>query len=264
MADTQERITQILEILKIRTTTTVRELSVALGVSEMTIRRDLARLASENYVKLFHGGVRYNRASVATQSLEEEADNFYLLSNEENMMVNQKQRIAKKAASLIQPNDVILLDTGSTTELVSEYIPTDIPVTVVCYTFNIMLRVYRRNSLKLILGGGYFHPNNMMFESSENVQLIKRNRVNKAFLSARGVSERLGVTTAEQTEINLKQAALQVSQERILLVDSSKFGKVYSAYYAELKDFTTVITDDGISQEYQKLIADLGLKLLLV
>ncbi len=264
MADMQGRIPQILEILKIHSSTTVRELSVALGVSEMTVRRDLARLASENYVKLFHGGVKYNRASVATQPLEEEGDKAYLLSNEENMMVTEKQRIARAAASLVQPNDVILLDTGSTTELVGEYIPTDIPLTVICYTFNIMLRVYRRNSMKVILGGGYFHPNNMMFESSENVELIKRSRVNKAFLSARGVSERLGITTAEETEINLKRAALQVSQERILLVDSSKFGKVYSAYYAELKDFTTVITDVGVSMEYQKLVTDLGLKLLIV
>jgi DeoR family deoxyribose operon repressor len=264
MTDMRGRRTQILEILKIHSSTTVRELSVALGVSEMTVRRDLERLASENYVKLFHGGVKYNRASIATQPIEGEVDNFYLLSNEENMMVNEKQRIARKAASLIQPNDVILLDTGSTTELVGEYIPTDIPLTVICYTFNVMLRVYRRNSLKLILGGGYFHTNNMMFESSENVELIKRSRVNKAFLSARGVSERLGVTTAEETEITLKRAALQVSQERILLVDSSKFGKVYSAYYAELKDFTTVITDAGIPEAYQNLVKELGLKLLIV
>ena len=114
------------------------------------------------------------------------------------------------------------------------------------------------------MGGGYFHSNNMMFESSENVDLIKRTRVNKAFFSARGVSEPLGVTTADESEVSLKRAAMQVSQERILLIDSSKFGKVSSAYYAELKDFTTVITDAGAPEDYRKLIKDLGLKLLIV
>jgi DeoR family deoxyribose operon repressor len=127
-----------------------------------------------------------------------------------------------------------------------------------------MLRLYRRNNIKLVMGGGSFHANNMMLESSQNVELIKRNRVNKAFFSARGVSERLGVTTAEEIETNVKQAGLQVSQERILLVDSSKFGKVYSAYYAELSDFTAVITDSGIPEDYFKLIQSLGLKLMIV
>jgi DeoR family deoxyribose operon repressor len=243
---------------------TVRELAAAVGVSEMTIRRDLAQLAADNYVKLFHGGVKYNRASIGAQAIEAEIDNFYVLTNEKNLMVAQKQRIAEKAASLIQPNDVIFLDTGTTTDLVGEYIPADTPLTVICYTFNVMLRLYRRNNIKLVMGGGSFHANNMMLESSQNVELIKRNRVNKAFFSARGVSERLGVTTAEEIETNVKQAGLQVSQERILLVDSSKFGKVYSAYYAELSDFTAVITDSGIPEDYFKLIQSLGLKLMIV
>ncbi len=262
MNEMSKRFTRIMEILKIQNTMTVKELSASLGVSEMTVRRDLSRLASENYVKLFHGGVKFNQGSIATQQIEE--DGFYILSNEESMMVEEKQQIARKAASLIQPNDVILLDTGSTTELVGEYLPFDVPLTVICYAFNIMLRVYRRNNLKLILGGGFFHANNMMLESSENVELIRRSRVNKAFFSARGVSEPLGVTTADESEVNLKRAAIQVSQERILLVDSSKFGKVSSAYYAELKDFTMVITDAGAPEDYQKLISDLGLKLLIV
>ena len=230
----------------------------------MTIRRDLALLASDNYVKLFHGGVKYNRASIAAKAIEAKIDNFYVLTDEKNLMVAQKQRIAEKAASLIQPNDVIFLDTGTTTDLVGEYIPADTPLTVICYTFNVMLRLYRRNNIKLVMGGGSFHANNMMLESSQNVELIKRNRVNKAFFSARGVSERLGVTTAEAIETNVKQAGLQVSQERILLVDSSKFGKVYSAYYAELSDFTVVITDSGIPEDYLRLIQSLGLKLIIV
>jgi DeoR family deoxyribose operon repressor len=262
MKEIKGRFAQILEILKVHSSTTVKELSASLGVSEMTVRRDLARLASENYVKLFHGGVRFNSGSIATKRIEE--DKRYMLSDEENMMVDEKQRIARKAASLIQPNDVIFLDTGSTAELVCEYLPPDLPLMVICYTLNVMLRVYRRNNLKLILAGGYFHSNNMMFESSENVDLIRRSRVNKAFLSARGVSEPLGVTTADESEVNLKRAAIQVSQERILLVDSSKFDKVSSAYYAELKDFTMIVTDGRAPEEYRKLFNDLGLKMLIV
>ena len=147
MKEIHGRFAQILEILKIQNSTTIKELSVSLGVSEMTVRRDLSRLASENYVKLFHGGVKFNRGSIATQRIEE--DGFYILSNEENMMVEEKQQIARRAASLVQANDVILLDTGSTTELVGEYLSSDVPLTVACYVLNVISSCVQAKQLEI-------------------------------------------------------------------------------------------------------------------
>ena len=96
------------------------------------------------------------------------------------------------------------------------------------------------------------------------VELIKKMRINKAFISAAGIDEKLGVTCANHYEVETKRAVMQSSDTKILLSDSSKFGKVKIAYFADLKDFDLVITDTGLDPYYQDMIKDLGLKLFLV
>jgi DeoR family transcriptional regulator, deoxyribose operon repressor len=103
-----------------------------------------------------------------------------------------------------------------------------------------------------------------MFECAQSVDLIRQNRANKAFISARGVSEKFGVTTSNRYETDIKRAAIDSSQERILLVDSSKMGKVRPVYFAELKEFDSVITDDGISADFAEIIRAQGITLHIV
>jgi DeoR family deoxyribose operon repressor len=163
---------------------------------------------------------------------------------------------------MIEPDDIIIIDTGSTTEYIAKYLPDDIPITVLCYTLNVLLEVFKKKNCRPIFSGGFFHDNTYMFESPEGVTLIKRSRVNKAFLSASGISHRLGVTCANYYELETKKAALQSSQSRYLVSDASKFGRVRSTYFAELTDFDAVITDKSLPSDYEKLILDQELKLI--
>jgi DeoR family deoxyribose operon repressor len=103
-----------------------------------------------------------------------------------------------------------------------------------------------------------------MFESEEGASLIKKTKINKAFMAARGVTDAVGITTAEPYEINVKRAALSVSEQKILLVDSSKFGKAWYAKYADLTEMDIIITDSDIKEEYEKMILDKGIKLIVV
>ena len=116
----------------------------------------------------------------------------------------------------------------------------------------------------MIFAGGYYHDNSSMFESPEGVALINRNRANKGFFAAGGVSEKLGVTNSNPYAVDIKQAALASSLTKILLVDSTKFEDIKPAHYAEISDFDIVITDDGISEDYFNLIGSLGLELHVV
>lgn len=102
-----------------------------------------------------------------------------------------------------------------------------------------------------------------MFESPEGISLIKKTRATKVFVSAAGVHENLGVTCSNNYEVLTKQAIINSSLEKILLVDSSKFGVVKSAYFADLDDFDTIITDDGISNEWKEIIHTKGIKLII-
>ncbi len=102
----------------------------------MTIRRDLTILAKENTVKLFHGGAIYNYTSKINQKRD---NSIYNLPNEEATRINEKRRIAEKAVSLIQQDDIIIIDSGSTTELMGDFIQVSNPSTIVLlcneYTF---------------------------------------------------------------------------------------------------------------------------------
>jgi len=103
-----------------------------------------------------------------------------------------------------------------------------------------------------------------MFESAVGVQLINENRANKAFISAGGISEKLGITTPFRYEVKTKRAAIETSQTKILIVDSSKFGKIEGAYFAELNEFDVIITDRAVESYYADLIRDTGIELHLV
>jgi len=90
---------------------------------------------------------------------------------------------------------------------------------------------------------------------------VRRYRANKAFVSAGGVSETLGVTCVDAAEAELKKAAIQSAQSRILLVDSSKLGRVTPSWFASLADFDAIVTDPGISLEYVEIARSLGIAL---
>ncbi len=252
------RRSDLLNLLKDEGFVTIREMASRAGVTEMTIRRDLQQLDSEQLVRLLPGGV------ILRSALAVEKEQPYSLISESCVNQEAKKRIGKKAAELVEANDLIIIDSGTTTEYLARNIPDDMPLTVMCNTLNILLEVHRRKSCKIILAGGYYHENTMMFDSSEGLELIRRVRAQKAFIGATGVSDRLGVTCSNQIEPNVKRAIIGSSVEKILMVDSNKFGLVKSSYFAELDEFDTVITDSGIPPAYHDLIERLGKRLIVV
>ncbi len=257
-----KRLDEILQILKHKNAESIKRLSEALDVSQMTIRRDIRLLAERNLVESFHGGAIYNEDGAADG--HESPDHHYHLPTEGKRRQSEKARIARKAAALIEPDDIIIIDSGSTTERLATFLPSDFPVTVLCYTLNVLVEIYKKPNCTIIFPGGYFHPGTLLFESHDGAELIKRNRANKGFFAAGGVSPGLGVTCSSPYAVPNKRAAIDSSLCRILLADSSKFGKVRAAHYAELSEFTTVITDSGISEEQQDLIRELDIELIIV
>lgn len=254
-----QRIKDIINILRSKNVANIKELTRKLNVSEMTIRRDLNLLSQDNIVKLIPGGAIF-KPSIA---LEEE-DEKYLITHEETRRIREKMRIGQRAASLIEPNDTVIIDVGSTSEYLAKFMREDIPVTIICYALNILVEIYRKKNCNPIFAGGYFHENTLMFESQEGISLIRRTRADKAFMSAAGVHSELGVTCANPYELETKKATMGSSKTRILLADSSKFGKTKIAYFADLREFDMVITDDEINDEYRHVILDLGIELVVV
>jgi len=242
--------------LRLRNMVNIRELTQKFHVSEMTVRRDLGVLASENLVDLIPGGAILKRP--------EDSGGRYMVTNEESVRTIEKLKIGQRAVSLIEPGETIILDIGTTTEYMAKFIREDAPITVLCYTLNSLVEVYKKKNCSIIFAGGYYHTQTMMFESPEGIELIKRTRADKAFVSAAGVHRELGVTTVYPHELQAKKTILNSAKSRILVVDSSKFGKTKSVYFAALSDFQTIITDNGIPDDYAAFIRELGVELLVV
>ena len=242
MSKKVQRQNELVRIIEAQGMLPVKTIASMLNVSEMTVRRDIEALGEES------GSVlnEYN----LLQALEN--------SNE------QKDRIGKKAASLIEPNDVIIIDTGSTTARILPYVPADKNLTVVCYNANVLMELRYKPGIRLLFCGGVYHPNTEMFESPEGIQFIERTRANKVFLSAAGVHAELGVTCANSHEVPTKNAVIKSSSERILVADSDKFGQVKSSYFCELDDVGTVVTDKNLSQEWEEFLKQKGIQVHLV
>jgi len=241
MSRKTDRSDEIIEILRQDGSAEISELAFKLSVTSMTVRRDLAELARDGLVRVYHG--------VAVPVRPRDAySHDYLLSQAEAQNVEEKTRIARKAASLVEAGDILIIDAGSTAALTAGFIPKDMPVKIICFSLNVFLRSLGKKNTDVILAGGLYHDTSRVFESTDSIELIKRYRATKAFISASGVREDLGVTCSNPFEIAIKKAALQSSLQKILISDASKFGKITSCFFAGLEEFDTVITDSSISE----------------
>ena len=106
-----------------------------------------------------------------------------------------------------------------------------------------------------------WHPASASFSSDENLDLIRKIGINKAFISAAGVDVARGVSCVQFHEVAVKQAAMARSVAKYLVVDSSKFGQVKPAFFGNVDDFDGIVTDEGIHREFA---ADSKLKKRLI
>ncbi|TVQ39716.1 MAG: DeoR/GlpR transcriptional regulator [Spirochaetaceae bacterium] len=254
----QQRLNRIIEMLQRENGLPIQTLSRHLGVSHMTVRRDLEQLVEQNQVKLIHGGV-----ILVPGSDQQNGQSPYSLNTAETVRIEEKRRIGVLASGLIEPQDTLIIDSGSTTEFLARSVPADMRLTIICYALNIISATARLEQCRQVFAGGVMHENTLMFESPEGIQLVKRHRATKAFLSAAGVHADFGVTCLNAYERATKQAAIESSEQKILLVDSSKFGLIRSDYFAELGDFDAVVTDGAVSQEYVTQMEELGIQVHL-
>lgn len=253
------RASRIIEILKEKKGSSVKELATLLNVSEMTIRRDLSLLEKEKHIKNVLGVAIYDGEETGLSATEE-----YELNNQKVLRETEKMRIGQAAAQLIHDEDIIIIDNGTTTEMLARYLPDDVKITALFYSINILMALKDKSNIDMIFTGGYFRPNTQMFESPEGMEIIKKTRATKVFLSAAGVHKELGVTCANDYELLTKKASMQSAHQKILLVDSTKFDTIKAAYFAEIVHIHTIITDTGISKEWVDYIKSLGIELICV
>ena len=259
MGNKNARLNELLDILQARGMVSVKALATELKVSEMTIRRDLKALEGADIAKNIGGSIVYNPAHSVLRINKE-----YNLVLETEYQNEEKAAIGKFAATLIQPEETIILDTGTTTVHIAHELPAHQNLSVLCYNTNILAELLRLPNIKPLLAGGYYRPNTQMFESPQGIDFIRSIRVQKAFISAAGIHEGLGVTCVNSYEVETKKAVLKSALQKILVADASKFGTVHSSYFCDLDAFDVIITNRSLAPEWVDIIHRHKIELHLV
>jgi DeoR family transcriptional regulator, fructose operon transcriptional repressor len=232
---TKERIKRIVEILKENEIISVKELSLLLNVSTMTINRDLKFLESNNFLSRFHGG-----AELKKNNIEE------ILFNERmNSHLDEKKKIAIKAVTFIQDNDSIILD-GSTTSIIlsKELSKKNLSnLTVITNSHYIIDELKTMKDICLISTGGEYLNKFGSLIGNYALMILSRIRANKIFFSVGGVSIEEGLTDANLAEIKIKNQMFEIVREKTLLVASHKFNKVLTHQVAPLDIVDRIITE---------------------
>lgn len=231
----QMRLTRLAELISDRVSLHVRDAAEILGVSEMTIRRDVR---SNGELFGFLGGYIVQKAQSGARTP-------YDLGSAADLNGNEKREVCRRCLTYIQPQDTIFVDCGTTLVHLIDLLPNDIEITLVCYALNIADRAVRKPNINVVLVGGKYHPLTASFSALGSENLFAELAITTGFFSAAGFDPDLGATCANFHETASKKAAIVSSQQKILVIDSSKIGKVQPARYANSSEFNLILTEKG-------------------
>lgn len=252
----KKRLKYLENLLNQKVELSVKEIAEQLQVSDMTVRRDLDELEEQGVIRRTHGGAIHLDPSSHVKEP-------YIPGEQTTKNAREKSLIGLRAASLIQPHETIFLDSGTTTPYIAKHLDSQLPITVLCYTITNLLELYPRDHVNLILLGGYFHRDSNIFHSIENQALIGNTRADKAFISTGGFDPQLGLTTYFYNEADIKREMIRSARQIILVTDSTKFGQISVTHFADLSEIDTIITDNGVSDEYRETLAERGIELII-
>jgi DeoR/GlpR family transcriptional regulator of sugar metabolism len=241
-----ERKQRILKLIQQDSRVSVAELASFFGVSKASIRRDLNELHHAGLLQRTYGGaLKLNSTS------SEMPFSMREVSHRE-----EKTRIGEFAAQLVQPGETIFVDGGTTTECMLPYLADRPNLTVVTYGLNIAARLAGYEQITVIVIGGTLHHRSLTTGGILALESLHTYgmRFHHTFLAASGISVEGGITNASFEEIPMKRRAIEVAQQTILLVDSSKVGVVAAGLIAPVQKIHRLITDvKAPAQEVERL-----------
>ncbi|HEX7544499.1 MAG TPA: DeoR/GlpR family DNA-binding transcription regulator [Candidatus Limnocylindrales bacterium] len=252
----RQRQTQILERVREEGAVRVADLVRSLGVSDMTIRRDLEVLHERGLIEKVHGGA----TAIEGSSLFEPG--FTVKST---LMQSEKALIAGTAAGLVTPGTAIAISAGTTTFALARRL-TDVPgLTVLTNSVPVADVLYRdgRPDQTVILSGGVRTPSDALVGPFA-VEVIRSLHVDTVFMGSHGMDYRTGLTTPNILEAETNRALIEAGRRLIVLADHTKWGIIGISSVARLEDADTIITDSGLDQGARGQLASVVRRLMLV
>lgn len=232
----------------------VSELSESLGISPITIRKDLDHLEAQGLAQRTHGGALSPQGStILDPSLKEK----------EHHQIKEKQRIAAAAVKLVKNGQCILLDSGSTVTTIARALREFSNLTIVTNAVNIAGELSDTN-FEIILTGGTLRKNSFSLVGPMAEDMLSQIRADILFLAVDGFDPKIGITTPNVLESRVNRAMVKASRKIVAVCDSTKFNRSSMALIVPPTSIHTVITDDQISEASADALRSAGIELIIV
>jgi DeoR family fructose operon transcriptional repressor len=247
-----ERHRRIEGILRERRIVRVSTLSEQIGVSEVTIRRDLEALERRGILERTHGG------AVLTQRMRAEPAYVEAISSNPEA----KRRIAQAAADLVDAGDTLYLNGGTTTLQVFRHLRAP-GLKVITNHVGIALESAEHDFDLLLVGGHYRAPSNSVVGPFAT-EALRRTHATRAYVGVEGVSVTSGLTSPVAAEAEIARVMIEQARGRVVIVaDHSKIGTVADFVIAPLEAADTLVVDDAVDEEYRDRLVEAGVDVIV-
>lgn len=227
------------------------DLAGEINVSESTVRRDLDFLEESGVARRTHGGAFYTGPSPKRAHFD----------TRQAVEWDKKRQIAAAAAKLIQEGDTVLLDGGSTTyELARALVGKTLQV--VTNSLPVANLFSGSENVDLVLVGGYMHNRTGVSLGPYANAMLGELNVQRAVLSVAGINER-GYYNSNLLLVETERAMMSAADEVVIVADSTKFGRTSLSRLCDLGEIDVLVTDDQISESWNKRLTDAGVRLLV-
>lgn len=252
----EERRRAILDVVGMQGRITIAELVDQFGISAVTARNDLDALASSGAVIRSHGG------AVRCQ----EATHDYPLAFKAGLHRPEKARIGQAAAQLVQSNETIILDSGTTTWEIARHLKTLKlrGVTVITNALNIASELADDPGICVIMIGGILRPISVSFVGPQAEAMLREMHADRFFLAVDGLDLNLGPTTPDVLEAQLNGRMMHAAKETTIVADSSKLGRRSLSLIGSLERVRRLITDTRAPADFVRQIQEMGVEVMLV
>lgn len=248
----EKRKQQILELLKTDGSVKVTQLSKLFKVSEVTVRNYLSDMERKGLLSRIHGG--------AVSSYKP----YYSMNMNQRLETNQqaKVQIGEKIASLIKPNDTVMLNSGTTTLLTFRKFPAEYTLNIVTNSIAIALEASGNPNYNVVLVGGTINTKYQFSFGTDAVSQLKRYHADVNILSVDGVDLTNGFTTYYDKEAEVDRIMIEQSDKCIIAADNSKFRHTAFVKISDISVADVIATNEGISEDYIKEFKKKGIELI--
>ena len=245
-----ERRQFILERLRRDGRVIAKDLSIELGVSEDTIRRDLRDMSAEGLIQRVHGGALLRSPAIAS----------YIARQQQSS--SAEHHIAQAAARLVQNGQVIILDGGTTNVILAQHLPLDLRVTVITNNPPAAVALMEHPHVEVILIGGRLHKEYLVTIGATAIETLRLIRADLCMFGVCSLHPDIGISTSNLEEAHVKQAMIASAAEVVALVSPEKLGTAAPYVVAPLSELTYLVTEREVSDAVLAPYAAQGITIL--